>query len=218
AIGRVGASPGAVRGARALRKVSIRSTSARMPSDLSGFCPAGGGTGSTGSTGSASSGATGGPSGSTGLVGSAASVGGGAGSGACAVRSVKGAGPCMPAPVSAGPSASAGSAPGSFAATVFGIGSARSDTPSRSSTRTAADGRSRRCRRKPRVRIGSVGMIPAHSSPVRSARCKAAAAIAGCASPNQRTSSGLRNRQPFSPTIAARSPVGIMSANAISRR
>ncbi|HBK15028.1 MAG TPA: hypothetical protein DDZ54_05340 [Erythrobacter sp.] len=187
---------------------------------MSGSCAAGADTGSTGSTGSASSGATGGPSGSTGLVGSAASVGGGAGSGdcACAVRSVKGAGPCMPAPVSAGPSAFAGSAAGSFAATVFGIGSARSDTPSRSSTRTAADGRSRRCRRKPRVRIGSVGMIPAHSSPVRSARCKAAAAIAGCASPNQRTSSGLRNRQPFSPTIAARSAVGIMSANAISRR
>ena len=99
-----------------------------------------------------------------------------------------------------------------------GAGSARSDTPSRSSTRTAPVGKSRRWRRKPRARIGRRGISAAHSLSVNCARYSAAPAMAGCASPNQRTSSGLRKRQPFSPTMPARSSVGITSASAISRR
>ena len=187
AIGNVGASAGCDAGTRALRNDSMRSTSARMPSGCAvlagvgvrlaegvGF-GAGGGAAGLSWVGSGSGSGSGSVSGADG--GAFASSDSGAGSSrSMAGRRTSGSGsPGATGGVAA--SCASGSASEGAAGEAVGIGSARSATPSRSSTCSAPAGRSRRWRRKPRARIGRRGISSAHSASVSCARYSAAPAI-----------------------------------------
>ena len=102
-------------------------------------------------------------------------------------------------------------------ASASGTGNPRSLTPSRSSSRMAAGGRSLRRRRNPRARIGKRGINASQSSSRSCAVASAAAATAGSSSAKWAASSGLWKRSPGSRIIAARVSAGIVSPRAANR-